>query len=131
MITLEEVASILLKSERKRLVEDLDFENESPTEEYSEPFEYKDKYYIHSKTKKAIRLYARTWKFGKDPMNKSCLWRVSIQPVENGVVVAENPIHTSWCEKDKIFEYVTSNPIFAGYKEMKSAPQRKRKSKKK
>jgi formaldehyde-activating enzyme involved in methanogenesis len=64
-------------------------------------------------------------------MNKSCLWRVSIQPVEKGVVVAENPIHTSWCEKDKIFEYVTSNPIFAGYKEMKSAPQRKRKSKKK
>lgn len=127
MITHEEVTSILLKSSKNKNLDDLDFE-ETSSEEFSEPFEYKDQYYVHEKTKKAIRLYARTWKFGKDPMEKNHLWRITIQPVENGLVKAEDPIHNDWCEKEKIFEYIFSNPMFAGYKEIKGAPKRKKKS---
>jgi len=127
MITHEEMTSILLKSSKNKNLDDLDFE-EISSEEFSEPFEYKDRYYVHEKTKKAIRLYARTWKFGRDPMEKNNLWRITIQPVENGLVKAEDPIHNDWCEKEKIFEYVSSNPMFAGYKEIKGAPKRKKKS---
>lgn len=130
MITHEEVTSILLKVGKNKNVDELDFD-EDRSEEFSEPFEYKDRYYVHEETKKAVRLYARTWKFGRDPLNKSNLWRVTVQPVENGLVKAEEPLHSDWCEKEKIFEYISSNPIFAGYKEIKGAPQRKRKSKKK
>lgn len=130
MITQEEITSILFKSGRKRELDELDFEDDAYTEEYSEPFEYKDKYYTNAKTKKTIRLYARTWKFGKDPMDKNNLWKISIQPVEKGVVIAEKPIHTDWCEKDKVFEYIPLSPVFSGYKEMKSVPKRKTNSKK-
>jgi len=130
MITHEEVTSILLKVGKNKNVDELDFD-EDRSEEFSEPFEYKDRYYVHEETKKAVRLYARTWKFGRDPLNKSNLWRVTVQPVENGLVKAEEPLYSDWCEKEKIFEYISSNPIFAGYKEIKGAPQRKRKSKKK
>ena len=130
MITHEEVTSILLKVGKNKNVDELDFD-EGRSEEFSEPFEYKDRYYVHEETKKAVRLYARTWKFGRDPLNKSNLWRVTVQPVENGLVKAEEPLYSDWCEKEKIFEYISSNPIFAGYKEIKGAPQRKRKSKKK
>lgn len=127
MMSKQEVITILSKSKRIHEDDDLDFEVEEKSEEFLEPFEYKDRYYAHKKTKKEIRLYARTWKFGKDPLDKSNLWRVSIQMVENGVVIAESPIHTDWCEKDQVLQYVANNPKFSDYKELKSAPKRRRK----
>lgn len=128
MITYNEATSILLKAKKFKGFDDLDFHDEY-SEEFVELFEYKDKYYINRKTKQTIRLYARTWKFGRDPVEKSHLWRVTIQPVINGVVKAEDPIYNDWCEKDKVLEYMITNPKFKDFKEMKSAPKRKPKSK--
>ena len=77
-----------------------------------------------------IRLYARTWKFGKDPQDKSHLWKITIQPVDNAVVLAETPILVDWCEKDEIKDYIKNSPQFADYKELSSPPKRKKKVKK-
>ena len=118
-----------MKAGRSQTIHDLDFEEER-SEEFVEFFEWKDCFYENKITNSVIRLYARTWKFGKDPQDKSHLWKITIQPVDNAIVLAETPILVDWCEKDKIKDYIKNSHQFADYKELSSPPKRKKKVKK-
>lgn len=121
MFTEEEQLSILFKSSKRKNSDDFECEDES-SDEYAETFEFKDLYYKNQKTKKVVRLFARTWKFGRDPRDKSHMWRITIQPVENTLVIAESPILTDFCEKEKIKDYIKNNPDFSDYVEMSGPP---------
>ena len=121
MFTEEEKLSILFKSKKRKNSDDFELEDEK-SEEYSEIFEFKEFYYRHKKTKEVIRVFARTWKFGRDPRDKSHLWSVTIQPVQNTLVLAEKPILVDFCEKEKVKDYIKNNPNFSDYVEMSGPP---------
>ena len=48
----------------------------------------------------SYRMYAREWKLGEDPY-KEGLWRVCIQPMERGVVLAEQVTEYFWMQKEE------------------------------
>jgi hypothetical protein len=63
-----------------------------------------ESYYSDGKT--VFRLYARTWRVGDDP-SQDGLWRVVLQPVVNGKVLAEavQPKDVEWVDKGKEKEW--------------------------
>ena len=53
---------------------------------------------------KSYRMYARAWKFGEDP-DYETLWKVCLQEIERGIVLAERVTEYEWVPKDVTLQW--------------------------